>query len=171
MPKKYIKNNFIIFLWSGRKSSLLKSSNEWWNWAFKANVEGAWLCSKHVGSRALPLTSVMSLELASYNIRVNAIAPSMFHSELRRNFTNRNGSPFFELIRYLIHDSSNYVTGKRGPNPYWCSHLVFPLTNLLLSISFYYLWRFHTLTTAICHYYKNKNVICTCASGMCFWEV
>ncbi|KAK1404184.1 3-oxoacyl-[acyl-carrier-protein] reductase [Heracleum sosnowskyi] len=34
----------------GSKSSILKLSNEEWNRVYKTNVEGAWLCSKYVGS-------------------------------------------------------------------------------------------------------------------------
>ncbi|XP_074359214.1 uncharacterized protein LOC141698423 [Apium graveolens] len=152
----------------GSRSSMFKLSNEDWNLAFKTNVEGAWLCSKFVGSlmrdagiegsiinissvnglnrgattgtvayssskAALQqLTTVMALEFAPYNIRVNAIAPLLFRSEiterlyqqkwLQRVSTKIVPLPFYynattdpsltEFIRYLIQDSSKYLSGN-----------------------------------------------------------
>lgn len=78
------------------------------------------------------LTTVMALEFGIHNIKVNAIAPAIFRSEitmglyqqtwLRRVFDKIVPQPFFydatvdpsltELIRYLIHDSTKYVTGN-----------------------------------------------------------
>ncbi|XP_074364990.1 uncharacterized protein LOC141706055 [Apium graveolens] len=78
------------------------------------------------------LTTVMALEFGIHNIKVNAIVPSVFRSEitwglyqkawLRRVLDKLTPQPFFydatvdpsltELIRYLIHDSTKYVTGN-----------------------------------------------------------
>ncbi|KAK1397689.1 3-oxoacyl-[acyl-carrier-protein] reductase, chloroplastic [Heracleum sosnowskyi] len=78
------------------------------------------------------LTTVMALEFGIHNIRVNAIAPALFRSEitkelyqkkwLRRVMDKTIPQPFFydatvdpsltELIRYLILDSTKYVTGN-----------------------------------------------------------
>ncbi|XP_047333433.1 3-oxoacyl-[acyl-carrier-protein] reductase FabG-like [Impatiens glandulifera] len=76
------------------------------------------------------LTKVMSLEMGRYGIRVNAIAPGIFQSEIteelfkKKWLTNieRKGVPLKKfvqanpgltsLIRYLIHDSSYYISGN-----------------------------------------------------------
>lgn len=78
------------------------------------------------------LTNVMALEFAEYNIRVNAIAPTIFRSEITKQLYNKKWFPgvldklvpmpslydatvdpsLTELVRYLIHGSSKYVTGN-----------------------------------------------------------
>lgn len=78
------------------------------------------------------MTTIMALEFGAYNIRVNAIAPlTLFPSEITKVLFNQKWligvlakvSPLSptsdyvepgmtELIRYLIHDSSKYVTGN-----------------------------------------------------------
>ncbi|KAJ8477973.1 hypothetical protein OPV22_021700 [Ensete ventricosum] len=76
------------------------------------------------------ITKVMALELGAFNIRVNSIAPGLFRSEItaglmEREWLNRvaertvplrsYGTSYpalTSLIRYLIHDSSAYVSGN-----------------------------------------------------------
>ncbi|KAK4412822.1 3-oxoacyl-[acyl-carrier-protein] reductase, chloroplastic [Sesamum alatum] len=75
------------------------------------------------------LTRIMALELGGYNIRVNAIAPGLFPSEIsgaifqhnmetlaKKIIPLRTGGPanpaLTSLVRYLIHDSSSYVSGN-----------------------------------------------------------
>lgn len=77
------------------------------------------------------MTTVMALDLGIHNIRVNSIAPSLFRSEITEELLNQKwllkvvqktvpfpyyGSTvetaFLPLIRYLIDDSSKYVTGN-----------------------------------------------------------
>ncbi|GAB2221666.1 hypothetical protein Droror1_Dr00012851 [Drosera rotundifolia] len=76
------------------------------------------------------MTKVMALELGPYKIRVNCIAPGLFRSEITEKLLEKD---WFEdvhhkilplkntgtvdpaltsLIRYLIHESSGYVTGN-----------------------------------------------------------
>ncbi|KAJ4747400.1 NAD(P)-binding Rossmann-fold superfamily protein [Rhynchospora pubera] len=75
-------------------------------------------------------TKVMALELGEYKIRVNAIAPGVFKSEITAKLiekkwfksviskivplkTGGTSDPALtSLVRYLIHDSSEYVTGN-----------------------------------------------------------
>lgn len=72
----------------------------------------------------------MALELGAYNIRVNSISPGIFKSEITESLmkkkwlkdvaakivplrTHGTVDPgLTSLLRYLIHDSSNYVTGN-----------------------------------------------------------
>lgn len=76
------------------------------------------------------ITRVMALELGEYNIRVNAIAPGLFKSEIteglmQRDWLNKvatkivplqtygtSNPAIMSLVRYLLHDSSEYVTGN-----------------------------------------------------------
>ncbi|XP_073156296.1 uncharacterized protein [Henckelia pumila] len=76
------------------------------------------------------LTNVMALELGAYKIRVNAIAPGIFKSEITEALMQKKWLETFakkviplrthgttdpaltSLVRYLIHDSSEYVTGN-----------------------------------------------------------
>lgn len=78
------------------------------------------------------MTTQMAVELGTHNIRVNAIAPSIFRSEITKDLYEkkwlRNVSdaqvpiPSYyeamvdpaltELVRYLIHPASKYVTGN-----------------------------------------------------------
>ncbi|GLT63034.1 hypothetical protein SLA2020_356280 [Shorea laevis] len=76
------------------------------------------------------MTKVLALELGAHNIRVNAIAPGIFRSEITeglfkkqwlRNFVAKvaplrslgtTDPALTSLIRYLIHDSSAYVSGN-----------------------------------------------------------
>ncbi|CAL9053593.1 uncharacterized protein LOC135675491 [Musa acuminata AAA Group] len=76
------------------------------------------------------ITKVMALELGAFNIRVNSIAPGLFRSEItaglmEREWLNRvaertvplrtygkSDPALTSLIRYLIHDSSAYVSGN-----------------------------------------------------------
>ncbi|KAL9240017.1 hypothetical protein vseg_014281 [Gypsophila vaccaria] len=76
------------------------------------------------------LTRVMALELGMYNIRVNSISPGLFRSEITENLMEKDwlnrvamktvplrtygtsDPALTSLIRYLIHDSSEYVTGN-----------------------------------------------------------
>lgn len=72
----------------------------------------------------------MALELGKYNIRVNAVAPGLFKSEITQGLMEQewlenvaertvplrtfgtSDPALTSLIRYLIHDSSNYVSGN-----------------------------------------------------------
>ncbi|XP_020271257.1 uncharacterized protein LOC109846432 [Asparagus officinalis] len=76
------------------------------------------------------VTRVMALELGRYNIRVNAIAPGLFKSEITKGLMSKDwlknvamktvplktfgttDPAMTSLVRYLIHDSSKYVTGN-----------------------------------------------------------
>ncbi|XP_039141369.1 3-oxoacyl-[acyl-carrier-protein] reductase FabG-like [Dioscorea cayenensis subsp. rotundata] len=76
------------------------------------------------------VTKVMALELGVYNIRVNALAPGLFKSEItqglmRKEWVNKVAEKIVPLktfgtsdpaltrvVRYLIHDLSEYVTGN-----------------------------------------------------------
>ncbi|KAG8367819.1 hypothetical protein BUALT_Bualt16G0112300 [Buddleja alternifolia] len=87
----------------------------------------AYACSKVAINT---LTKVMALELGAYNIRVNAISPGIFKSEITEGLFQKNWLKKIEqktiplrtfgtsdpaltsLIRYLIHNSSDHVTGN-----------------------------------------------------------
>ncbi|KAK7267187.1 hypothetical protein RIF29_19852 [Crotalaria pallida] len=76
------------------------------------------------------LTRVMALELGVHKIRVNSISPGIFKSEiteklLKKDWLNKvvmkivplrtygtSDPALTSLVRYLIHDSSEYVTGN-----------------------------------------------------------
>lgn len=72
----------------------------------------------------------MALELGKYNIRVNAVAPGLFKSEITQELMEQkwldnvaertvplrtfgtSDPALTSLIRYLIHHSSSYVSGN-----------------------------------------------------------
>ena len=72
----------------------------------------------------------MALEMGTYKIRVNSIAPGLFKSQiteklmdkdLLKNWANRavplrtlgtTDPALTSLLRYLIHESSKYITGN-----------------------------------------------------------
>ena len=72
----------------------------------------------------------MALELGEYNIRVNAIAPGVFKSEITKGLLKKEwlykvvlkivplktygtlDPAMTSIVRYLIHDSSQYVSGN-----------------------------------------------------------
>ncbi|KAK7393064.1 hypothetical protein VNO78_21516 [Psophocarpus tetragonolobus] len=76
------------------------------------------------------LTKVMAMELGMYKIRVNSISPGIFKSEITENLLQKewlnnvvkkimplrtlgtSDPALTSLARYLIHDSSEYVTGN-----------------------------------------------------------
>ncbi|CAK9188530.1 unnamed protein product [Ilex paraguariensis] len=76
------------------------------------------------------MTKTMALELGQHGIRVNSIAPGLFQSEITENLMNKHwlsnvalrtvplktfgtsDPALTSLIRYLIHDSSGYVSGN-----------------------------------------------------------
>ncbi|KAL7134252.1 hypothetical protein ABFS83_11G014100 [Erythranthe nasuta] len=76
------------------------------------------------------VTKAMALELGEYKIRVNAIAPGLFKSEITGDLLEKKwlknvmektvplrvlgttDQALTSLIRYLVHDSSNYVSGN-----------------------------------------------------------
>ncbi|CAI0418746.1 unnamed protein product [Linum tenue] len=76
------------------------------------------------------MTKVMALELGVYKIRVNSISPGIFKSEITKGLMEKEwltrvaektlplqtygttDPALTSLIRYLLHDSSQYVTGN-----------------------------------------------------------
>ncbi|XP_057785528.1 uncharacterized protein LOC131003068 [Salvia miltiorrhiza] len=76
------------------------------------------------------MTKAMALELGEYNIRVNCISPGLFKSEITQGLMQKDwlnkvamktvplrtygesDPALTSLLRYLIHDSSQYVTGN-----------------------------------------------------------
>lgn len=72
----------------------------------------------------------MALEMGAYNVRVNVVAPGMFESEITEGLFRKNllkkvvkkviplrdlgktNPAVTSLIRYLVHDSSKYVSGN-----------------------------------------------------------
>ncbi|KAL0725599.1 hypothetical protein Bca4012_040198 [Brassica carinata] len=87
----------------------------------------AYACSK---GGVDTMTRMMAIELGVYNIRVNSIAPGLLKSEITqglmqkewlKNVTERSiplkvqqtvDPGLTSLVRYLIHDSSRYVSGN-----------------------------------------------------------
>ncbi|XP_047952057.1 3-oxoacyl-[acyl-carrier-protein] reductase FabG-like [Salvia hispanica] len=75
-------------------------------------------------------TKVMALELGEYKIRVNSISPGLFKSEITEGLMvkdwlnnvatktvplgtfGESNPALTSLVRYLIHDSSQYITGN-----------------------------------------------------------
>ncbi|KAG6500578.1 3-oxoacyl-[acyl-carrier-protein] reductase FabG-like [Zingiber officinale] len=78
------------------------------------------------------LTQTMALDMGGYNIRVNAIAPGLFESEMTASLVskpwlsrvaekivplrtfgmNMTDPAITMLVQYLLQDSSNYITGN-----------------------------------------------------------
>ncbi|KAK9006849.1 hypothetical protein V6N11_019180 [Hibiscus sabdariffa] len=77
------------------------------------------------------LTKVsMAMELGMHKIRVNSISPGLFKSEITQDLVNKDWLPFVAMkivplrtfgttdpaltsvVKYMIHDSSEYVTGN-----------------------------------------------------------
>ncbi|XP_047174121.1 3-oxoacyl-[acyl-carrier-protein] reductase FabG-like isoform X1 [Vigna umbellata] len=76
------------------------------------------------------LTKVMAMELGVHKVRVNSICPGIFKSEITENLMQKkwlegvirkimplrrlgtSDPALTSLVRYLIHDSSEYVTGN-----------------------------------------------------------
>ncbi|XP_058205355.1 uncharacterized protein LOC131319213 isoform X2 [Rhododendron vialii] len=76
------------------------------------------------------MTKMMAIELGAHNIRVNSISPGLFLSEITENLFRREWLKNVEmrtvplrdhgttnpaltsLVRYLIHDSSEYISGN-----------------------------------------------------------
>lgn len=76
------------------------------------------------------VTKIMALELGKQNIRVNSISPGIFPSEITESLMKKewlknvcertvplktfliSNPALTSLVRYLIHDSSTYVTGN-----------------------------------------------------------
>lgn len=76
------------------------------------------------------ITKVMALELGVYGIRANSIAPGLFKSEITAGLMQKDwlervmkktvplrtygtlDPALTSLVRYLIHESSEYVTGN-----------------------------------------------------------
>ncbi|PHT59900.1 hypothetical protein CQW23_02263 [Capsicum baccatum] len=89
-------------------------------------------CIAYSSSKAAmdSMTKLMALELGEDNIRVNAIAPGLFKSEITQELMQKDWLKYIatrtvplktfgttdpaltSLVRYLIHDSSNYVSGN-----------------------------------------------------------
>ncbi|CAI9761188.1 unnamed protein product [Fraxinus pennsylvanica] len=76
------------------------------------------------------MTKVMAMELGAFKIRVNSISPGLFNSEITQGLMQKDwlknvalktvplrtfgtsDPALTSLVRYLIHDSSEYVTGN-----------------------------------------------------------
>uniref|UniRef100_A0A5B6Z015 3-oxoacyl-[acyl-carrier-protein] reductase n=1 Tax=Davidia involucrata TaxID=16924 RepID=A0A5B6Z015_DAVIN len=76
------------------------------------------------------LTKIMAIELAQHKIRVNSISPGLFRSEITKGLMQKDwlnnvasktvplrsygttDPALTSLVRYLLHDSSEYVTGN-----------------------------------------------------------
>ncbi|KAF7149012.1 hypothetical protein RHSIM_Rhsim03G0036100 [Rhododendron simsii] len=87
----------------------------------------AYSCSKAAVNL---LTKMMAVELGAHNIRVNSISPGLFLSEITENLFRRDwlknvamrtvplrthgtsNPALTSLVRYLIHDSSEYISGN-----------------------------------------------------------
>ncbi|CAH9105404.1 unnamed protein product [Cuscuta epithymum] len=87
----------------------------------------AYVCSKVAVNS---LTKVMAIELGAHGIRVNSISPGLFKSEITENLMQRDwlknvalrtvplrtfgtsNPAVTSVVRYLIHDSSEYVSGN-----------------------------------------------------------
>ncbi|CAE5962398.1 unnamed protein product [Arabidopsis arenosa] len=87
----------------------------------------AYACSK---GGVDTMTRMMAIELGVYKIRVNSIAPGLFRSEITQGLMQKEwlkkvtertvplkmqqtvDPGLTSLVRYLIHDSSQYVTGN-----------------------------------------------------------
>ncbi|CAN0841610.1 3-oxoacyl-[acyl-carrier-protein] reductase FabG [Linum grandiflorum] len=105
---------------SGSVKTSLELSEEEWNHVVKTNLTGTWLVSK----------SMMALELGVHKIRVNSISPGLFKSEITHGLMQKDwlttvaektvplltygtvDPALTSMVRYLIHDSSQYVTGN-----------------------------------------------------------
>uniref|UniRef100_A0A3Q7JYX5 2,4-dienoyl-CoA reductase n=1 Tax=Solanum lycopersicum TaxID=4081 RepID=A0A3Q7JYX5_SOLLC len=87
----------------------------------------AYACSKMALDM---LTRMMALELGVHNIRVNSVAPGVFKSQITESLMQKEGfnnvilqtvplrylgmtdPALTSLVKYLIHDSSEYVSGN-----------------------------------------------------------
>ncbi|CAH2051205.1 unnamed protein product [Thlaspi arvense] len=87
----------------------------------------AYACSK---GGVDTMTRMMAIELGVYNIRVNTIAPGLFKSEITQDLMQKEwlkkaierivplkiqqtvDPGLTSLVRYLIHESSQYVSGN-----------------------------------------------------------
>ncbi|KAL2228150.1 UNVERIFIED_CONTAM: 3-oxoacyl-acyl-carrier-protein reductase, chloroplastic [Sesamum indicum] len=76
------------------------------------------------------MTKIMALDLGEFKIRVNSIAPGIFKSEITEELVKKNwlknvakrsvplgtfgttDPGLTSLVRYLLHDSSNYISGN-----------------------------------------------------------
>ncbi|XP_017254620.1 uncharacterized protein LOC108224490 [Daucus carota subsp. sativus] len=112
---------------AGIKGSIINISSIFGLTRVQSNGSLAYSSSK-AGMHAM--TTVMALDFGPYDIRVNAIAPSIFQSEITKDlfqqqwlkdvvkkilplqFTATVDPALTEVIRYLMHDSSKYITGN-----------------------------------------------------------
>ncbi|KAL0316747.1 UNVERIFIED_CONTAM: Cyclopentanol dehydrogenase [Sesamum radiatum] len=87
----------------------------------------AYTCAK---TAVNAMTKVMALELGAFQIRVNSISPGLFNSEITQGLMQKDWLKNVEqrtvplrtfgtsdpaltsLVRYLIHDSSQYISGN-----------------------------------------------------------
>ncbi|KAI3742287.1 hypothetical protein L1987_59967 [Smallanthus sonchifolius] len=124
----------------GKVHSLLELVEDEWDSTMRTNLTGTWLVSKYVSARGLAyassktgvntLTKVMAMELGMYKIRVNSINPGLFRSEITQGLMEKEwldnvarrtvplktfgavDPGLTRLARYLIHESSEYVSGN-----------------------------------------------------------
>lgn len=89
-------------------------------------------CVAYASSKSaiVTMTKVMAIELGPYNIRLNSILPGLFNSEITEGLMKKewlsnvakrtvplrtygtSNPALTSIIRYLIHDGSQYVTGN-----------------------------------------------------------
>lgn len=97
--------------------------------SFLLNVSSLWFRFL-LSSSSSHCKQVMALELGAFKIRVNSISPGIFKSEITESLmqkewlktvafktvplrTHGTSDPALtSLVRYLVHDSSEYVTGN-----------------------------------------------------------
>lgn len=112
---------------AGKGGSIINISSIFGLSRVQSNGSLAYSSSK-AGMHAM--TTVMALDFGTYNIRVNAIAPSIFQSEITKElfqqewlknvvkktlplqYTATVDPALTSVLQYLIHDSSKYVTGN-----------------------------------------------------------
>lgn len=121
---------FVFQMWTTHLFLFFKSKI--WNY-FLSNPR---LCKLYVVTTKLVFvfqmwtTQVMAIEFGMYNVRVNAISPGLFKSEITEGLLQKSwlnnvtlkmvplqtfgtlDPAVTSLVRFLVHDSSRYITGN-----------------------------------------------------------